>query len=477
MSDGASTPLCDLRVVEVSDRIAGAYCGKLFVDAGADVVKVEPAAGDPLRRFTATGARPAAGADSPLFSYLVRREAQRDNGFRGPVGRGRYRDRDREPARCRRAWRRSGAAAGGQAGMRGRDHLRLRLDGAVVGAARYRVHPAGRIQGSPASAAIPRARPISIGGDLGEYMGAAWAAYGAMALRRRVRTRRPWWAPRLVDARGDHADAEQRMAALAATAEATRQALGRGAVDRARQGRLRRHQHGHRPTVAGLRGDGRLPRLHRDSAAALPDRAMGLPRLDSGTDRPVDAREDRRRDRRARTALPVAAGSARQRFDDPGDGSPAGAWRVHRQPRGIPATARAMADVGRQPGAGAPRSRGRGSRRRSPSGSQGNRSLAQSPRCAPLAGVRVVDFTAFWAGPAATHSLAAFGADVIKIESIQRPDGIRYSGGMRTDVDDWWEYGWVFHAMNTNKRSVTLDLQSDRRSPTWSRNWCARPMW
>jgi crotonobetainyl-CoA:carnitine CoA-transferase CaiB-like acyl-CoA transferase len=75
--------------------------------------------------------------------------------------------------------------------------------------------------------------------------------------------------------------------------------------------------------------------------------------------------------------------------------------------------------------------------------------------------VRIVDLTAFWAGPAATHSLAAFGADVIKIESIQRPDGIRYSGGMRTDVDDWWEYGWVFHAMNTNKRSVTLDLESE----------------
>jgi crotonobetainyl-CoA:carnitine CoA-transferase CaiB-like acyl-CoA transferase len=58
--------------------------------------------------------------------------------------------------------------------------------------------------------------------------------------------------------------------------------------------------------------------------------------------------------------------------------------------------------------------------------------------------------------------LAAFGADVIKIESIQRPDGIRYSGGMRKDVDDWWEYGWVFHAMNTNKRSVTLDLGSEQ---------------
>jgi crotonobetainyl-CoA:carnitine CoA-transferase CaiB-like acyl-CoA transferase len=70
VSDVAPTPLCDLRVVEISDRIAGGYCGKLLVDAGADVVKVEPSTGDPLRRFTATGAVPAAGADSPLFSYL-----------------------------------------------------------------------------------------------------------------------------------------------------------------------------------------------------------------------------------------------------------------------------------------------------------------------------------------------------------------------------------------------------------------------
>jgi crotonobetainyl-CoA:carnitine CoA-transferase CaiB-like acyl-CoA transferase len=70
VSDVAPTPLDDLRVVEISDRIAGGYCGKLLVDAGADVVKVEPVTGDPLRRFTATGAVPPSGADSPLFSYL-----------------------------------------------------------------------------------------------------------------------------------------------------------------------------------------------------------------------------------------------------------------------------------------------------------------------------------------------------------------------------------------------------------------------
>src|SRR4029077_6471464 len=70
LSGDSATPLVDLRVVEISDRIAGAYCGKLLVDAGADVVKVEPVTGDPLRRFTATGAVLPEGIDAPLFSYL-----------------------------------------------------------------------------------------------------------------------------------------------------------------------------------------------------------------------------------------------------------------------------------------------------------------------------------------------------------------------------------------------------------------------
>ena len=38
-----------MRVLELASGLAGAYSGKLLADAGADVVKGEPPAGDPLR--------------------------------------------------------------------------------------------------------------------------------------------------------------------------------------------------------------------------------------------------------------------------------------------------------------------------------------------------------------------------------------------------------------------------------------------
>ena len=79
----------------------------------------------------------------------------------------------------------------------------------------------------------------------------------------------------------------------------------------------------------------------------------------------------------------------------------------------------------------------------------------------PLDGLRIVDLTAFFAGPSGTGYLAALGADVIKVESIQRPDGIRFAGGQVTQAGDWWEYSWVFHGVNADKRGVTLDLTRD----------------
>ncbi len=79
----------------------------------------------------------------------------------------------------------------------------------------------------------------------------------------------------------------------------------------------------------------------------------------------------------------------------------------------------------------------------------------------PLAGVRVVDLTAWWAGPSATNVLAALGADVVKVESVARPDQMRLSSTRRPPADDWWEWGPIFHAANLSKRGVTVDLGSD----------------
>lgn len=67
--------LAGIRVLELASGISGPYLGKLFADHGADVVKVEPPSGDPARRHGpwGEGATPQ-GADSlersPLFLHL-----------------------------------------------------------------------------------------------------------------------------------------------------------------------------------------------------------------------------------------------------------------------------------------------------------------------------------------------------------------------------------------------------------------------
>jgi crotonobetainyl-CoA:carnitine CoA-transferase CaiB-like acyl-CoA transferase len=78
----------------------------------------------------------------------------------------------------------------------------------------------------------------------------------------------------------------------------------------------------------------------------------------------------------------------------------------------------------------------------------------------PFAGLKVLDLTTFWAGGYLTCYLGAFGADVIKIESIQRPDGFRYSAAYPFEGDDWYERSVLWQATNLNKRDLTLDLTS-----------------
>lgn len=64
-----SGPLTGLHVVELATGISGPYAAKLFADLGAEVIKIEPPEGDPLRRWG-----PFHGGESGerggLFEYL-----------------------------------------------------------------------------------------------------------------------------------------------------------------------------------------------------------------------------------------------------------------------------------------------------------------------------------------------------------------------------------------------------------------------
>lgn len=76
----------------------------------------------------------------------------------------------------------------------------------------------------------------------------------------------------------------------------------------------------------------------------------------------------------------------------------------------------------------------------------------------PLHGVRVIEVTAHWAGPAAGRHLADAGAEVIKIELETKPAtrALIYVGG-----DLWPEHyhrSGYFHEHNRNKKAVCLDL-------------------
>ncbi|WP_437339956.1 CoA transferase [Mycobacterium asiaticum] len=466
MSQGADrrpTPLDELRVVEISDRLAGSYCGKLLVDAGAEVRKFEPPQGDSLRRYTATCAPVPSEASSPLFCYLnagksslsVPSDSKR---FRAELaaadvviltgGRSRAAALGIDPQRVLAQSPQAVVVTISDFGWTGpfadRAATEFTLQ-AWSGCTGFRGDPAGP--------------PISIGGDLGEYMGGVYAAFGAVAVRRRVARGGP----------GEHLDLSMLEAITAMQSSEwlhsqllrvppIRRTLEVPSIVPAKDGYVGITM------VTGQQWLDFAAMVECPEFEEIPQLRFQIGRWDY-------------RDFIYESIGPWMAERTVAEIVELGQ-----LFRLPIAPLGNGATVRDMAYVTEREvfvanpaGFHQPRSPWLMSvcgpaplRDAQAIGAANDESVWQKPESAPstaaaelpLQGVRIVDLTAFWAGPAATHLLAAFGADVVKVESIQRPDGIRYSGGMRTDVDDWWEYGWVFHAMNTNKRSVTLDLGS-----------------
>lgn len=460
-ADNRPTPLAELRVVEISDRLAGSYCGKLLVDAGAEVRKVEPPQGDPLRSYSATCSPVPPGHASPLFCYLnagkhsLSPESQRLQALTGAdvvivaLAPARAAELGIDPQRLLADMPRAVIVTISDFGWTGpfadRAATEFTLQ-AWSGCTGFRGDPAGP--------------PISIGGDLGEYMGGVYAAFGALAVRRRVERGGP----------GEHLDLSMLEAITAMQSSEwlhsqllrvppVRRTLEVPSIVPAKDGYVGITM------VTGQQWLDFAAMVECPQFEEIPQLRFQIGRWEY-RDFIYESIGPWMAERTVAEIvelgqlfrLPIAALGNGATIRDMEYMTERGVFVSN--PAGFhqPRPPWLMAECGPAPLRAAP---GLGAdndespwRQREYGGSAGADGL-------PLQGVRIVDLTAFWAGPAATHLLAAFGADVVKVESIQRPDGIRYSGGMRTDVDDWWEYGWVFHAMNTNKRSVTIDLGSE----------------
>ena len=86
----------------------------------------------------------------------------------------------------------------------------------------------------------------------------------------------------------------------------------------------------------------------------------------------------------------------------------------------------------------------------------------------PLAGIRVLDLTAAWAGPMATRMLGLLGADIVKVEGPTRLDGWRGAASKPPSTHDYPDFVpgdrpydrhcW-FNSQNHDKRSIVIDLK------------------
>ena len=119
-----------------------------------------------------------------------------------------------------------------------------------------------------------------------------------------------------------------------------------------------------------------------------------------------------------------------------------------------------LADAG--PGSGAPRDPARdrdgGTPERGAETPEGGESARGAPGGGPLRGVRVLDLSWVWAGPHCTLILGALGAEVLKVESSRRLDLTRRASVHARELPPGPNRNGYFNHLGQHKKSVGIDL-------------------
>lgn len=469
-------PLSGYTVVDLSTGIAGAYCTKLLADGGATVIKVEPRQGDPLRRWSASGTAIPPGGDGALFSFLagskhsvvadpdvdddvemVHRLLAGADAVVWSAGSTVAEHQDFMPSAIHRVHSHATVASITSFGLEGpwRDRAATEFtlqawSGGIVGLGR----------------GLPERAPVCIGGQVGEYLAGAYASVAILASRF---GRGDSGAPgELIDL----SMLETQILCLTYYPVTYFEMLGRPWRD------------ARRLTVPGVAQakDG-LVDLGCGTAQQWFDLCamVGHPEwIDEGSPLTITEQANIHAEdiyawveanqaheiRELATAFripnaPVANGAniaALEHFVERGSfvRNPRGGFQQPGPPyRMRPARLRPPRPAPRL-GEHTARYRAANSRPRPvPMGSS-------APNRLPFSGIRVLDITTFWAGPCCTHFLAMLGADVVHVESARRPDGTRLIAGVPITEAQWWEKSPIYAALNTNKKGLTLDLQSPR---------------
>ncbi len=470
-SRAMTLPLAGLRVLDLSTEIAGPYATKLLVDAGAHAIKVEPPSGDPLRRWSASHTPRAPGEDGALFRFLNGGKQSVCADLASGAGRARVRDLARQADVLVESLGPGGLAPlGGAAGLRA-DNARLcvvslspwGLEGpwALRPSTEWTMQAAS---GATGYRGLPERGPVGAGGRIGEWMAGPYVAVGAIAAVIAARN----------TGDGQHVDVslfEAILSCLTTLHDLQGQFLGVPAaisidtpsIEPASDGwvGLTAYTGQQWKDFCLLIGRPELAEDERFYEARV--RMQHLPFVQSAMhaftkQHTVDEIIQLAGELRI-PAAPIGDGRRVLEFDHLRERgvfvrSPHGDFAQPRVPYRLSRCTPA-------PFARAPRLGEHSATAHFPPALPGESESAVRPRNSdslPLAGVRVVDLTAFWAGPVVTSAFADLGADVIKVESIQRPDGMRFAGAVRKDP--LWERSAVFHGVNCNKRDITLNIDA-----------------